>query len=272
MFKGIICTCHLLLFDCSLNARFNSIINDFQLCFHLDISHISKIQFDFCLSSILSLASFQSRLHALHISNDETYGAIACFLRQYYHLTLPSLRSLVLIDANTQQIKSLLVRFASSLEQLTIITNRTIDMNDKRWICQMLLQQPLLRSCRLSLCDGIDCDENLCHHPTVGNQLENFIIDLSYFQNILTLLSSIPHVKRLTINLNQQKYYHQDYDAAAFDTIRLSIPSQLTYFNLNLRFSNVQFEHIEQLLTCLIHLKHLCCSSFRVELVSIARM
>lgn len=235
----------------------------------MDISHISKLEFDFCLSSILPLSSFQTRLHSLHISNDETYGAIACYLRQYSHLTLPSLRSLYLIDVNTQQLKILLVRLALSLEHITIITNRTIDTNDKRWICQMLLQHSTLRSCRLSLCDGIDCDETMFHHHSTGDQLENLIIDLSYFQNILTLLSSIPHVKHLTINLNQQKYYNQDYDAAAFDTIRLSIPTQLTYFNLNLRFSNVQFEHIEQLLTCLIHLKHLCCSSFRIELVSI---
>ncbi|CAF4730472.1 unnamed protein product, partial [Rotaria magnacalcarata] len=70
-------------------------------------------------------------------------------------------------------------------------------------------------------------------------------------QNILTLLSYIPNAKRLTININQQKYYNQDYDAAAFDIFRLSIPTQLTYFNLNLRFSNVEFEHIEQLLNCL---------------------
>lgn len=250
----------------SVNARLNSIINDFQLSFHLNISHISKAEFDYCLSSIVSLSSVQSRLHSLQISNDQTYGAIACFLRRYSQITLSSLRFLSLIDANTQQIKTLLVRLSPSLEHITIITNRTMDVHDKRSIAQILLKHRSLRSCRLSLCDGIDCDETLLHHP-IDNHLQNLIIDLSYFQNILTLLSYIPHVQRLTININQQKYYNPDYDATAFDTMRLDIPIQLTYFNLNLRFSNVQFEHIEQLLIRLIHLKHLCCSSFRVELV-----
>lgn len=254
----------------SLNARFNSIINDFQLIFHLNISQISKSEFDYCLSSILSLSSVQSRLHSLQISNDQTYGAIACFLRRYPSLTLPSLRYLSLIDGNTQQLKTLLIRLSSSLEHITIITNRTMDTNDKRSIAQLLLKHSSLQSCRLSLCDGIDCDETLLQYP-IHNHLENLTIDLSYFQNIRTLLSYIPHVQRLTININQQKYYNPDYDATVFDTIRLSIPRQLTYFNLNLRFSNVQFEHIEQLLIGLIHLKHLCCSSFRVELVRITK-
>jgi hypothetical protein len=232
----------------------------------LDISHVSKYEFDYCLSSILSLSSVLLRLHSLHISNDETYGAIACFLREYPNINLPSLRSLSLIDANTYQIKSLLIRLSNQLEYISIITNRTIDINDKRLICEILLKHKLLRSCRLSLCDGVDCDETILNNP-INNKLENIIIDLSYFQNILTLLSSIPNVKKLTININQQKYYYQDYDAAAFDVVRLCIPTQLTYFNLNLRFSNVEFEHIEQLLNCLVNLKHLCCSSFRAELV-----
>ncbi len=232
----------------------------------MDISHISKYEYDYCLSSILPLPSVLLRLHSLHISNDETYGAIALFIRQYPHLTIPSLRSLSLIDASTSQIKSLLVRLSNQLENISIITNRTIDMNDKRLICQLLLKHKSLRSCRLSLCDGVDCDETILNN-SINNQLENIIIDLSYFQNILTLLSYIPNVKRLTININQQKYYNQDYDAAAFDIVRLCIPTELVYFNLNLRFSNVEFEHIEQLLNCLVNLKHLCCSSFRAELV-----
>ncbi|CAF0732112.1 unnamed protein product [Adineta steineri] len=250
----------------NLNNRFNSIINDFQLNFHLNISHISKSEYDYCLSSILPLPSVLLRLHSLHISNDETYGAIALFIRQYPTLTIPSLRSLTLIDATTTQIKFFLVRLSQQLENLSIVTNRTIDMNDKRFICQYILKHKHLRSCRLSLCDGVDCDETILSN-SINNQLENIIIDLSYFQNILTLLSYISNVKRLTINLNQQKYYNQDYDAAAFDIVRLCIPTQLSYFNLNLRFSNVEFEHIEQLLNCLVNLKHLCCSSFRAELV-----
>jgi hypothetical protein len=232
----------------------------------LDISHISKIEFDYCLSSILSISSVLLRLHSLNISNDETYGAIARFIRQYPNLLIPSLRSLSLVDASTYQIKSLLIKLSTSLEHISIITNRTMDMYDKQIICEILLKHKSLRSCRLSLCDGVDCDETILNNP-IDNQLEDIIIDLSYFQNILTLLSYIPNVKRLTININQQKYYNQDYDAAAFDIVRLSIPTQLTYFNLNLRFSNVDFEHIEQLLNCLVNLKHLCCSSFRVELV-----
>ena len=230
----------------------------------MDISHISKIEFNTCLSLI---QLFSSRLYSLRISNDETYGAITRFLRAYPNLTLPSLQSLSVIDANTYQIKSLLVRLSAQLESISIITNRTIDFNDKRLICENLLKHKTLRSFRLSLCDGVDCDQTIFLNNRIQNQLENIIIDLSYFQNILTLLSYIPKVKKLTININQQKYYNQDYDAAAFDTIRLSIPTQLTYFNLNLKFSNVEFEHIEQLLNCLVNLKHLCCSSFRVELV-----
>jgi len=251
----------------NLNERFNSIINDFQLDFHFDISHISKNEFDYCLSSILSQSCVQLRLQSLHLSNDETYGAIARFLRSYSNLSLPYLRSLSIVDANTEQIKILLFRLSSNrLESISLQTNRTIDINDKRFICETLLKHKSLRSCRLSFCDGVDCDETILNNP-INNQLENIIIDLSYFQNILTLLSYIPNVKRLTININQQKYYNQDYDAAAFDVVRLSIPTQLTYFNLNLKFSNVEFEHIEQLLTCLVNLKHLCCSSFRAELV-----
>jgi hypothetical protein len=252
----------------SLNSRFNSIINDFQLNFHLDISHVSKSEFNYCLSSILPLPSVLLRLQSLHISNDETYGAIALFIRRYPSINIPSLHSLSLIDATTSQIKFLLVRLSHQLKNISIITNRTIDMNDKQLICQMLLKHKSLQSCRLSLCDGVDCDETILNNP-INNQLENIIIDLTYFQNILTLLSYIPNVKRLTININQQKYYNQDYDAAAFDIVRLCIPTQLTYFNLNLRFSNVEFEHIEQLLNCLVNLKHLCCSSFRAELVCI---
>ncbi|CAF4870053.1 unnamed protein product, partial [Rotaria sp. Silwood2] len=60
-----------------LNNRFNSIINDFQLTLHLDISYISKYEFDYCLSSILPLPSVLLRLHSFHISNDDTSGAIA---------------------------------------------------------------------------------------------------------------------------------------------------------------------------------------------------
>ncbi|CAF1074809.1 unnamed protein product [Adineta ricciae] len=250
----------------NLNNRLNSIINDFQLNFHLDISHIAKREYDYCLLSILSLPSVLCRLHSLHISNDETYGAIALFIREYPSLTIPSLRSLSLLDATTSQIKSLLVRLSPQLETLSIVTNRTIDMNDKRFICQYLLKHSTLRSYRLSLCDGVDCDETILSHSS-RNRLETISIDLSYFQNILSLLSFIPNVKRLTININQQKYYNQDYNAAAFDMIRLYVPVQLSYFNLNLRFSNVEFEHIEQLLNCLVNLKHLCCSSFRAELV-----
>ncbi|CAF0990564.1 unnamed protein product [Rotaria sordida] len=250
----------------NLNNRFNSIINDFQLSLHLDISHISKYEFNYCLSSILPLPSVLLRLHSLHISNDETYGAIALFIRQYPCLNIPSLRSLSLTDATISQIKFLFQKLSIKLEHISIVTNRTIDMNDKRLLCQLLLKHKTLRSCRLSLCDGVDCDETILNN-SINNQLENIIIDLSYFQNILTLLSYIPNVKQLTININQQKYYNQDYDAAAFDIFRLCIPTQLTYFNLNLRFSNVEFEHIEQLLNCLVNLKHLCCSSFRVELV-----
>lgn len=250
----------------SLNSRFNSIINDFELSLQMDISHISKREFDYCLSSILPLPSVLLRLHSLHISNEETYGAIALFIRQYPNLNIPSLRSLSLTDATISQIKFLVVKLSNQLEQISIVTNRTIDMNEKRSLCQLLLKHKTLRSCRLSLFDGVDCDETILNN-SINNKLENITIDLSYFQNILTLLSYIPNVKRLTININQQKYYNQDYDAAAFDIIRLSIPTQLTYFNLNLRFSNVEFEHIEQLLNCLVNLKHLCCSSFRAELV-----
>ena len=233
----------------------------------MDISHISKSEFDYCLSSILSISSVLLRLHSLHISNDETYGGIGCFLRKYPNIELPSLRSIKFIDANTYQIKSILIKLLSiKLEHITIITSRTIDMNDKQYLCKLLLKHKYIYSCHLSLSDGVDCDETILNNQ-INNKLENIIIDLSYFQNILTLLSYIPNVKKLTININQQKYYNQDYDAAAFDSIRLSIPTQLTYLNLNLRFSNVEFEHIEQLLYCLINLKHLCCSSFRVELV-----
>ncbi|CAF1479447.1 unnamed protein product [Rotaria magnacalcarata] len=249
-----------------LNNRFNSIISDFQLSLNMDISHISKNEFDYCLSSVLPLPSVLLRLHSLHISNDETYGAIALFIRQYPCLHIPSLRSLSLTDATMSQIKFLFLRLSTQIEHVSIVTNRTIDMNEKRLLCQLILKHKTLRSCRLSLCDGVDCDETILNN-SINNQLENIVIDLSYFQNILTLLSYIPNAKRLTININQQKYYNQDYDAAAFDIFRLSIPTQLTYFNLNLRFSNVEFEHIEQLLNCLVNLKHLCCSSFRVELV-----
>ncbi|CAF4668248.1 unnamed protein product, partial [Rotaria sp. Silwood2] len=141
----------------NLNNRFNSIINDFQLTLHLDISYISKYEFDYCLSSILPLPSVLLRLHSLHISNDETYGAIALFIRQYPHLNIPSLRSLSLTDATITQIKFLFQRLSIELEHISIVTNRTIDMNDKRQLCQLLLKHKALRSCRLSLCDGVDC-------------------------------------------------------------------------------------------------------------------
>ncbi|CAF1662083.1 unnamed protein product, partial [Didymodactylos carnosus] len=140
---------------------------------------------------------------------------------------------------------------------------------DRKYFCKQILSKNMLalKTCKLSFNDGIDCEENLTTYNIENLTTCNHLtIDLSYFQNILALLPLIPHIKSLVININQQKYYYQDYDPDAFEIIRVFVPN-LTYLNLNLNFSNVEFEHIESLLICLPQLTHFSCSSSRVELI-----
>jgi hypothetical protein len=93
-----------------LNSRFHTLIRSIPL--HLNLHHINQSFFDQFCQQILLNPQIKNQIISLKLSNKNTYGQLNVFLSFFSFKEFPQLRSLTLIDLdsnNIEQIKSVLL-------------------------------------------------------------------------------------------------------------------------------------------------------------------
>jgi hypothetical protein len=150
-----------------LNQRFTRLLAEHS--FHIDMSHLSKEQFD----RVCRLVPFE-QIHSLKLSQKSTINIVA---RLSFH-SMVHLRTLILSHINSSQIRVLFQSDTfTTIQQLTTlkIQSSNVDALDRErlFILKKIFgNMPLLRVCQVPLIDVNDFDD-----LNVLSTIEQFTVD-----------------------------------------------------------------------------------------------
>ncbi|CAF2116346.1 unnamed protein product [Rotaria magnacalcarata] len=180
----------------NLNLRFHDLITNSSLPIEINISSMSKSEYQQYYSDIIETRTH--RINSLCLSNIFVCGLVQSPIRILS--TFCQLGRLIVDNIQSKYLENLLLQLMSlsSLTSLTIIS--LDDVNNTNLICRQIFRLPALTYCKLSMRNYRDHDVLIPSTTDSYSPIEHLIIDNDLdLSQIYSLLSYVPQLRRLSL-------------------------------------------------------------------------
>ncbi|UJR19707.1 hypothetical protein I4U23_022841 [Adineta vaga] len=215
-----------------LNQRFQNLLLYSNFLFEIDIPSLSKSTFEHYYTQVIT--ANKHHIKSLHLSDPFTvqyFFSLNDDISIYWKL-----QTLMLYSMESENLANLLERLVT-LPKLSSLGISIADELYKNNIFDLIFQLPVLKSCQMSFPRNVNL-ESMASSTITSNSLEHLIIHGICNYTILdTILSHIPHLRRLSI-----QYLSRLYDQVQ----QLITPVSYNLTHISITLHHVSFDHIEQ--------------------------
>ncbi|CAF3577991.1 unnamed protein product [Rotaria sp. Silwood1] len=224
----------------NLNTRFENLLTNSSFCFNINISSMSKSTFEHYYTNIIN--PNKHRIKLLHLSNPFTVDRIFSPVR--IALKFIRLETLIFDNIQSKYLPNILHHFIS-LPNLRCLILISIDsVRNLNNIYYQIFRLPTLKYCKLSLKEHVESQLLPMATDTISPIEHLVITNTIYFYELLTLLSYVPQLRRLSIHCLDGSRKKQ--------TISWStILNYLTHISLNIK--NITSDQLESMFKNLFH-------------------
>ncbi|CAF4771071.1 unnamed protein product [Rotaria sp. Silwood1] len=180
----------------NLNTRFENLLTNSSFCFNINISSMSKSTFEHYYTNIIN--PNKHRIKLLHLSNPFTVDRIFSPVR--IALKFIRLETLIFDNIQSKYLPNILHHFIS-LPNLRCLILISIDsVRNLNNIYYQIFRLPTLKYCKLSLKEHVESQLLPMATDTISPIEHLVITNTIYFYELLTLLSYVPQLRRLSIH------------------------------------------------------------------------